>query len=70
MGPTGPSAVFGMFFSVIWFVMMAGMVISWIVLLVAIWRAMKAHESIATSARFMLDEMSTRNERMARSDDR
>jgi Na+/proline symporter len=33
----------------LWLVMMVGMIAAWILFLVAIWRGMKAHESIAES---------------------
>ena len=56
------SSPVGGFLFLIWFVMMAGMIVGWIIFLVAIWRGMKAHESIANTARFMLDEMGRRND--------
>jgi hypothetical protein len=40
----------GVFFAV-WLLMMIGMVVGYIIFLVAIWRAMIAHESIAGSLR-------------------
>ncbi|MFO7974486.1 MAG: hypothetical protein R6V12_07620 [Candidatus Hydrogenedentota bacterium] len=52
MGPAGmPSGVgiFGGLFFLIWLLLMGGMIVGWIVFLVAIWRGMKAHESIALS---------------------
>ena len=36
-------------FFVLWFLLMVGMVVGWVVFLVAVWRGMKAHESIAQS---------------------
>ena len=48
MQPGMPAAA-GAVFGLVWFVFMMGVVIVWIVLLVAVWRAMKAHESIADS---------------------
>ena len=42
MGP----AVGGIFF-LLWLIIMIGMIAAWIIFLVAIWRGMKAHESIA-----------------------
>lgn len=36
--------------------MMGGMVAGWIILLVAVWRGMKAHESVAESLRRMADK--------------
>ena len=38
----------GLFF-IIWLLMMGTMLIGWVLVLVAIWRAMRAHESIADS---------------------
>ena len=43
-----PAAAGGVFF-ILWFLMMIGMVVGYIVLLVAIWRGMRAHESIASA---------------------
>lgn len=42
----GPGAREGLFF-VIWLVMMLGMIIGWIIVIIALWRGMKAHERIA-----------------------
>jgi len=41
----------GGLFLLLWFAMMIGMVVGYIILLVAIWRLMKAHESIAGAVR-------------------
>ncbi len=49
--PSGSGMLNGAIFFFIWFVMMVGMIVGWIVGLVALWRAMKAHESIAVSLR-------------------
>ena len=35
----------------LWFLMMTGMIVCWIIFLVAVWRAMVAHESIADALR-------------------
>ena len=59
MGTSAP--VSGLFFF-IWFVLMIGMIVGWIVFLVAIWRGMKAHESIANTATFLLDQMARRDQ--------
>ena len=42
-------AIGGLFFVLLWLLMMAGGLIGYIVLLVAIWRLMRAHESVADS---------------------
>jgi uncharacterized membrane protein len=42
----GPMTGVGLFF-VVWFFMMAGFTIGWIIFLIALWRGMKAHEAIA-----------------------
>ena len=47
MEPATIPAVGGALFALVWLVMMVGMVSAWIIFLVAIWRGMKAHESIA-----------------------
>ena len=52
MQGAGPMPNFGAFFPGliffgIWFVMMGGMLVGYIILLVAAWRAMRAHESIS-----------------------
>ncbi len=52
MQPVGPGAgmaALGGIFILVWLVLMMGMVVSWIFLLVAVWRGMKAHESVARS---------------------
>ena len=50
-GMGGAAAGAGALFFVIWFLLMIGMIVGWIIFLVAIWRAMRAHESIAESMR-------------------
>jgi uncharacterized membrane protein len=40
-------------FFVIWLLMMIGVVVGWIVFLVAVWRGMVAHESIAQSLKLI-----------------
>lgn len=39
-----------MFLGVLWFGFFAAMCVAWIILLVAAWRIMRAHESLAESA--------------------
>ena len=46
MEATMPTAFGGIFF-LFWLIMMIGMIAGYIIFLVAIWRGMKAHESIA-----------------------
>ncbi len=52
-GTEGTTAVSGLLF-LIWLMMLGGMIIGWVVLVVSAWRAMKAHESIASSLRHLL----------------
>jgi len=40
--------IVGGVFLLIWFVLMIGMLVSWVIMLVAVWRTMKAHETIAS----------------------
>jgi len=49
MGQSGAGFVGGAIFFLIWFLMMGGMIVGWIIFLIAIWKATKAHESIAQS---------------------
>jgi hypothetical protein len=44
---SGPGFMGGVFFFILWLIMMAVMMGGWVILLVAIWRGMKAHEAIA-----------------------
>ena len=44
----------GIIFLAIWLILMLGMIIGWITLLIAVWRGMKAHESIAESMKTMV----------------
>ena len=66
MHATGPAEAFGagvgILFFFVWFAMMAGMVVGWILLLIAIWRGMKAHESIANSVAFIAQKMNRADE--------
>jgi len=39
----------GIIFFVIWLILMLGVITGWIIFLIAVWRGMKAHESIAES---------------------
>ena len=53
-GPQMAPAFFGFFF-LIWLAIVGGMIIGWIIFLVAVWRGMKAHESIARSVERIAD---------------
>jgi hypothetical protein len=46
---SGVGILSGAVFLILWLGMMAGMIVGWVVLLIALWRGMKAHESIADS---------------------
>jgi len=61
-GEAWGAGVAGIFVFFIWFVMMSGMVVGWILFLIAIWRGMKAHESIANSAAYIAQKMSRADE--------
>ncbi len=52
-GQAGSLATMGIFFLVS-LVMMVGMIAGWIICLVAMWRGMKAHESIAVNLKRIL----------------
>ncbi|MDP6438156.1 MAG: hypothetical protein QGH74_00815 [Candidatus Brocadiia bacterium] len=54
-------ALGGVFF-LIWLLMMGGMIVGYVVGLVALWRAMKAHEPLAMTARAALDFLRERRE--------
>ena len=51
----GTSAVQGGIFFVIWLLMVGSMIIGWIMFIVAVWRGMKAHESIARSMKWIAE---------------
>jgi hypothetical protein len=55
MSPGGMGAAMGGILVLFWLVLMGGMVVAWIFFLVAVWRGMKAHESIAASLKRMAD---------------
>ena len=48
MAPSAGGLAMGGFF-LLWLLMTGGMIVGWIILLVAIWKGMRAHESIAAS---------------------
>ena len=49
MQPSNAGFVGGAIFIIIWFMMMAGVIVGWLIFLIAIWKGMRAHESIAQS---------------------
>ena len=49
MEPTGSGLMGGIFFFIIWLIMMVGMLGAWVILVIAIWRGMKALEAMASS---------------------
>lgn len=53
MGPGGAAGVAGVLFFLVWLLFVAGGIAGYIVFLVAAWRAMKAHESVAASLRLI-----------------
>jgi uncharacterized protein YneF (UPF0154 family) len=57
--PLGPGLIGDLFF-IIWLVLMSGMFVGYFILLVAVWRAMKAHESIASNMANFLRELESR----------
>ena len=60
MNPVG-SAIVGLLFFFFWLLMMGGMVVGYIIFLVAVWRGMRAHEEIART----LKEIATRGRDVA-----
>lgn len=46
----------GIVFFVIWLLLMLGIIAGWIIFLVAVWRGMKAHESIAESVKTLVSQ--------------
>ena len=54
MNATGPGLLAGGLFFVVWAFMMVGMIAGWVICLIALWRGMKAHESIAENLKAVL----------------
>lgn len=54
----GP-AIFGVLLFIIWLLMMVSMFAGWILFLIAAWRAMKAHEKIASCIEAIADNKQT-----------
>ena len=54
MGPSGSGLLAGGLFFLIWLLMMGGVIVGWIIFLIAMWRGMKAHESIAVNLKRIL----------------
>jgi phage shock protein PspC (stress-responsive transcriptional regulator) len=51
-----PPAVVAVF-AIIWFLLMGGMVVAYIIMLIAGWRLMKAHEKIASKLSEIADKL-------------
>ena len=58
----GTPGVAELAFLLVWLLMMAGGLIGYIILLVAIWRLMRAHESVADSLKELVQKMDQRQE--------
>ena len=56
MQTSGPSIVGMIPFLLVYFLMMGGVIAGWVVLVVAAWRGMKAHESVAESLRIIAEK--------------
>jgi len=54
MGLSGLDILAGGLFFIIWLLMMGGMIVGWIIFLIALWRGMKAHEAIAANLKVVL----------------
>ena len=50
----------GMILVLLWLGFAAGGIIGWVVFLVAVWRTMRAHESIADSAREVISVLNSK----------
>jgi len=61
--PAAFSAALGGLFFLLWFSVMAGMVVVWILFLVALWRGMKAHESIASTLKVIAEGLKSGTQR-------
>lgn len=53
-GNAMPGLLAGGLFFLVWILMMGGMIVGWIICLIALWRGMKAHESIAASLKALV----------------
>ena len=58
MGEQAIPAIGGALFFILWLLMMGGMVFGWIIFLIAAWRAMRAHETIADTLRYIASNIS------------
>jgi hypothetical protein len=58
-GPGQPAgfALGGVIFFLIWLLLMGGMIVGWVIFLVAIWRGMKAHEMISMTLERIADNL-------------
>ncbi len=50
----GPAMAMGGFFFLIWLLLMVGMIVGFVLTIVALWRGMKAHEKIAENLQAVL----------------
>ncbi|MFO7957726.1 MAG: hypothetical protein R6X33_11590 [Candidatus Brocadiia bacterium] len=50
----------GVVFLLVWLVMMGGVVVGWIIFLVAAWRLMRAHENLAQRVEELVDALRSR----------
>jgi uncharacterized membrane protein len=50
----------GVVFLLVWLVMMGGVVVGWIIFLVAAWRLMRAHENLAQRVEELADALRSR----------
>jgi len=58
--PTGPGAALAAVFGIVWFVFMIGIAVSYIIMLIAAWRAMRAHEKLADKVGEIADKLSVK----------
>jgi hypothetical protein len=54
--PSGTSPIVAAIFGIFWLLFMVGMTVGYIILLIAWWRAMKAHEKIANKLSEIADK--------------
>jgi len=62
MGAPAFGVMGGILLLVVYVLVMAAVVVGWVMFLMAIWRGMKAHESIATSLRYMVVDSGARQQ--------
>jgi uncharacterized membrane protein (DUF485 family) len=54
---TDMSPAAGIVFTIIWILAMGGMIVGYVIMLIAWWRAMRAHEKIADKLSAILDKL-------------